>query len=266
MWLHEEVEQVPTIEHLDVLVGNLFSVGEDVGYLNGLRLPLKTICIQPRVNFSYTEDLYYLLRKHQKVVETLKIFRQPLGDLFNVDVFQLDFLEMRELHLWGHVISSFQFLNWMSTLESIYINFTCFEKREELKEEFQKGSLQLITQDMAVAAWEFNPQSDMNKVVMTNLARLYIDYEFPVESIRMIGRWMPNLKFLQTILNKSTFPVTCELWPALRELTLLFGSDVDDAAITGGNDPATKPMSITSLKCIQRLFLKILKLIINYLF
>lgn len=72
---------------------------------------------------------------------------------------------------------------------------------------------------------------DMGVVECTQLEEIRIDYEFGEQSLRRLADWAPNLTTLWTIVNKRNLKWIADLWPGLRNLIALFGSEVDDEAI-----------------------------------
>jgi len=198
----------------------------------GSQVPLKTLGLHLGAFDENTGNLDVYLKSLSSTLTTFKGFRAPAGPPLSNFLTNVSMNVLTELHLMGTIAPSFGFLKSTPNLKKLRIDLGCFERREQVKDLIRDCNQD--NSDM----WTYGKyQDDMvlkvaenlkNGILCAELEHLEIDFEFPEESLRLLGKWMPNLKILKTILNVGTVPVVCEIWNELKELVCMYGSKIEN--------------------------------------
>lgn len=185
------------------------------------RLPVKTFRCQ--MGPGQELGMVRISAGFSRTLETLEIFgvKGDSGEeIHNVFVGELP--ELKELRIWGNVVKNLDFLRFMPKLKVLWMNLLCAEKWEEIGENFSGLGGDIVGE-----------MGENLGLVFKGVESLRVDYEFGVGGLRILGKLMPSLKKLETVLNKVSFGIVGEMWPGLEELGCLFGSRVNDGVVTG---------------------------------
>lgn len=168
-----------------------------------------------------------LLLTLSRTLKQLTIFRPPICEPFENFMYTQDWCKLHKLHLFGAVARSFDFLKHTPNLVELHIDMECFPYRKMIIDTLRDISpmnsffYQKYRDDMVE---KVSTLSLLGGIICLSLESLAIDYEFSVKSLKALGKWMPNLKRLKTILNPETIKVASKQWQNLTDLTCLYGS------------------------------------------
>lgn len=181
---------------------------------------------------EWNGNLEQFIEKLAGSLKVLRIFRAPItrvvpdpfGTFLSVDN---NMSALTELYLHGTVVCSLNFLKFTPNLEKLCIDRECFDFRDMIHEilvstdeNFQ--TILMYKKHSTDLVWMTN--ITVGNIFCKNLRYFEIDYEFSVTSLKKLVRWLPMIKTLKTILNKTGIAIIVEYWPNLEELTCKYGS------------------------------------------
>ncbi len=222
-----------SLEHLDLMESSCFvdtSFGLDLKKLAefDVKLPLKVLSVQ----------LYPHILSRAPICD-------PLREFLNKNEMPV----LKEVHLSGAVAPNFHFLRHTPNLKKLCIDLGCFKKQDNIREMLESEEFRESAkyQKYEIDMTQFVCMNWMEGCLCEDLEHLEIDFEFPVESLKLLGKWMPNLKTLKTILNEETISVVCEQWEDLTELVCSYGSKVPNSSFVGGHGRRKCIRDLTSM-------------------
>lgn len=152
-----------------------------------------------------------------------------------------------EFHVWGVSLHNFDFLTKMPKLKILRISAFCYSLRDFHTAQQRLEQL-LDNPDYLTDYVSLMVQRTNEEFCMPDLEEFETDFPFLKDDFEKLRKWMPNLRDFKTVLNTQTFRAVCQNWPQLHRLSLAYGSDVTDKAITGSKDKGSRFPNITDLK------------------
>lgn len=257
------MDALPHLKHLDLINSSEFhcddydrdELMEDL-MNSGIRLESFTARLCPRDNGDGEDGqmliFNYFLASQANSLQILKLFRPPIFSPAPGFLKVKCMTALKELHLWGNIVDNFEFLKHTPSLEVLEIDLQCLGKGLEIQDfvnryegleravRYQPYNLDLV---------QCSRETEMRHVRLENLKTLRIDYGFQQNSWNLLGKWMPSVEKLETVLTEQTVPTVCELWKDLKELRCLHGSRIDNSCVVQTENGKMERNTISGLKC-----------------
>lgn len=202
---------------------------ELMGNLSLNNLTYLSVCLDESIKESEAQNGFKNFFSKNRQLKVWKILREGSAGLpFREFPDGIQMSGLKELHLYGNVTRSMEFIRFTSNLETLVIYFTCEGSQRVDGRQLKSG--ERFSDDLAMGALRGCDEDQFKP--LEKMKNLWVDVELSVRSLGVVGKWMPKLTGLRTVLNKISFGKVCSQWGAgLGELVLLKGSTVDEGML-----------------------------------